>query len=77
MRSMAKKRRHAPRRPRCKETGKARFRDGDDAALGLRLLKEQASRADVEGGTHKINVVRKYRCPFCKGWHLTSQKGKS
>lgn len=74
MRDMAKKRRHAPRRPRCKTTGKVRYRDGHDATLALRTLKTIASRAEAEGGHHRIHVVRKYKCPHCKGWHLTSQK---
>ena len=73
---MSKPRRHAPKRKRCKATGKIRYRDGDDAALALRLYKRQATQADQNGVSHKIKVVRKYRCTECGGWHLTSQPGK-
>lgn len=57
----------------CAATGKIRYRDGHEAALALRSLLRRASRADVRGGRHDIRVQRKYFCPSCGGWHLTSQ----
>lgn len=46
----------------CAKTGKVRFRTEVDAMLAL------ARRAHRDKGE-----IRQYRCPFCKGWHLTSQ----
>lgn len=59
-------------RPVCPATGKIRYRDGREAALELKSLARRRSRADVAGGSHRINVKRKYECPTCAGWHLTS-----
>lgn len=47
-------------------TGKQRFRTELDAML---------ARANWRKGHKRTKeVVRQYRCPQCKGWHLTSQK---
>lgn len=59
----------------CPATGKIRYRDGDDAGLALKGLSRARSRADLEGASHRIRVVRKYACPACGGWHLTSWPG--
>ena len=58
-------------RPVCFRTGKIRYRDAHDAALALRSLARKRSRANLDGGSHNINVKRKYECPTCGGWHLT------
>lgn len=61
-------------RPVCLATGKIRYRDGHDAALALRSMVRRRSRAEADGAAHRIQVQRKYACPACGGWHLTSQK---
>lgn len=61
-----KKRRSCP-------TGKIRYRDGDQAGLALKGLRARAAWANLRGGEHRIRVLRKYECPMCGGWHLTSQ----
>lgn len=71
---------HRPRRhrrgknnlPICGATGKRRYRDGDDAGLALRGLRRMADRAELDGIEHRIQVIRKYACEECHGWHLTS-----
>jgi hypothetical protein len=60
-------------RPVCLVTGKIRYRDGHDADLALRSLRRRRSRIEAVGGSHRIRVCRKYECPACDGWHLTSQ----
>lgn len=57
----------------CAMSGKIRYRDGHEAGLALRSLRRRASRAELQGGSHSIRVQRKYFCPSCGGWHLTSQ----
>ena len=42
----------------------------------MRVLKQKASQADTLGVPHKIRVTRKYKCPECKGWHLTSKENQ-
>ena len=74
MRDTIKKRRRFPRRSKCKISGKIRYRDGHEATLALHNLQTKASRAEAEGAAHRIHVVRKYECPHCKGWHLTSKE---
>lgn len=44
--------------------GKTRFRDKREADQALHLLEVHATREKIPG--------RSYRCPRCKGWHLTS-----
>lgn len=46
-------------------TGKRRFRDRVAALLAL----AEIARADGE----RREEVRAYRCPECRGWHLTSK----
>lgn len=60
-------------RPVCPATGKIRYRDGHDAGLALVSLRRRRSRIESSGGEHRIRVQRKYECPSCGGWHLTSQ----
>ncbi len=61
------------RQPRSCPTGKIRYRDGDQAGLALRALRTRASWATLRGGSQRIRAVRKYECPSCAGWHLTSR----
>ena len=44
-------------------TGKQRYRDRIAALLALTELPD----------TPKRREQRAYRCPHCRGWHLTSQ----
>lgn len=60
-------------RPVCPATGKIRYRDAHDAGLALVSLRRRRSRIESSGGEHRIRVQRKYECPSCGGWHLTSQ----
>ncbi len=53
-------------------TGKIRFRDARGATVYLRNLRGAAARAEEAGGSHRVSAVRKYQCPECDGWHLTS-----
>lgn len=50
-------------RPRC-ITGKFRYRDRIAAQLAL---------ATIDDTDPKRREKRAYRCPLCRGWHLTSQ----
>ena len=56
----------------CTAAHKRRFRDAREAPRSLRNLRRQAALLDAKGIAHRIRVVRKYECPSCKGWHLTS-----
>jgi hypothetical protein len=45
---------------------KTRYRDRITAALAL-------SRVSAKGHARDKEARRAYRCPRCKGWHLTSR----
>lgn len=47
---------------------KARFATDVDAE---KAIKRQLRRAEAEGADPP--QLRAYPCPFCRGWHLTSQ----
>ncbi|MGH8968786.1 MAG: hypothetical protein ACRDV1_02425 [Actinomycetes bacterium] len=64
---------HGRRKRYCLSARKVRYRDGHDAALALTSLRRRRSRAETDGAAHNIRVRRKYWCPACGGWHLTSQ----
>lgn len=51
-------------------TGKIRHRDRIAALLAL------ASAQHTDGSRRPKLEQRAYRCPTCKGWHLTSQTRK-
>lgn len=52
-------------RQRCKESGKVIFGSHQTAATRAGEVLQQAATA--------VKELRTYRCPACKGWHLTSQ----
>lgn len=52
----------------CPRTGKARFRDRIAAQLAL---------TGMDNTDPKRRERRTYRCPLCRGWHLTSQKQRT
>ncbi|WP_234305878.1 hypothetical protein [Nocardiopsis alba] len=59
---------HASRPRRC---GKRWFRDSISAELALAAIRHHGSdRSDRM-------PRRAYECPACKGWHLTSQEGRT
>lgn len=55
----------------CPRTGKVRFFDHKDAIKALHVIM---GKPDHE--SDKRRERRSYECPFCKGWHLTSQPHK-
>lgn len=60
-----KVRRH-PAPKKCR-TGKRRYRDKLDAAMALSSTQSPRARGDRR-------EARSYKCPHCKGWHLTSRR---
>jgi hypothetical protein len=50
-------------------TGKRRYRDEIAAMLAL-------GRIGDRGRDRGASPVRQYRCPYCHGWHLTSQSSR-
>ena len=56
----------------CPTTGKIRFFDHKDAVRALHFIKGEAGY-----GSGKRKERRPYECPFCKGWHLTTQPDKA
>lgn len=57
---------------RC-DSGKARYRDKTEAVHALHSVKNNAERQLEQFGTSRRKESRTYRCPECKGWHLTSK----
>lgn len=55
-------------------TGKRRFRDARGATHFMQSMQARAAHAEEHGGQHNYRVVRKYQCPECDGWHLTSKE---
>ena len=62
--------------PECASTGKLRYRDGKDVRLALRDAQMARAKAALDGLTHSWQVVRGYKCPSCRGWHLTSRPAR-
>jgi hypothetical protein len=56
----------------CPTTGKVRFFDHKDAVRALHSIKSAVGQ-----GLGMRKERRSYECPFCKGWHLTSQPNKA
>jgi hypothetical protein len=50
---------------------KVRFFDHKDAVRALHRIQSK-----VGFGAEKQREQRSYECPFCRGWHLTSQPDK-
>lgn len=50
--------------PRCRASSKIRYRDRPTAEGRLRVIRSLRPPGHSE--------CRAYRCPDCKGWHLTS-----
>lgn len=48
---------------------KVRYRDRIAALVSLAVLRRQDNAGHAE--------TRAYRCPICRGWHLTSQEPRS
>lgn len=46
-------------------SGKRRYRDRIGAQLALAVIRHR--------GNNKRRETRAYRCPTCRGWHLTSK----
>jgi hypothetical protein len=70
-----KSRRRRTRRTwaKCSATGKVRFRDHDSATKALVEAKISASWNAVRDLPSSRAETRTYRCPHCRGWHLTSR----
>ena len=54
-------------------TGKKRFRDHRDAVSFVHHAGNARSRADLDGSTTMLAVVRSYECGLCHGFHVTSK----
>lgn len=52
---------------KCAVTSKRRYRD----EIGARLALAKTQSARAKGDRFETRV---YRCPACRGWHLTSKK---
>ena len=64
---------HNPKLARCPKAGKRRFRDQHEAVRALHraaVARQYAAADESETNRHEC---RAYRCPSCRGWHLTSQ----
>ncbi len=53
-------------------TGKVRFRDRREAIDALHRTQLNAERQREDFGTTRRSETRCYRCPSCRGVHLTS-----
>jgi hypothetical protein len=58
--------------PRCPATGKVRFGEHKDATQALRQARQAAQSAARQVLPSRRREARSYRCPHCRGWHLTS-----
>lgn len=60
--------RYTKRKPHtsfCQQAKKVRYRDSLEAKMALARITNTSNRDRVP--------QRSYKCPHCKGWHLTSQ----
>lgn len=67
-------RRCSHRYPRCPITGKIRLGERKDARLVLEYVRRCAQADVARGVVSRRRECRSYRCPHCRGWHLTSQE---
>lgn len=63
-------------RTKCPSTGKVRYRDHHEATLSLKNMRRARTVATLDGVPTNRREDRSYKCPDCKGWHLTSQKSQ-
>ena len=64
--------RPTPRLKTCRATNKVRFPDSRAAVEALHRAKTIRYFAELDATTTRRRECRHYRCPECKGWHLTS-----
>lgn len=68
------KQRRQHRWPTCEATGKTRFGELKDARQALKHATHARWAAGLDGATSTRREVRAYRCPDCRGYHLTSKQ---
>ena len=64
------------RYPLCPVSGKVRYGERKDVRLVLRGAARDRSRARLNEVACSRREIRSYRCPDCRGWHLTSQPAR-
>lgn len=64
------------RYPLCPASGKVRYGERKDVKLVLRGAERDRSRARLNDVPCSRREIRSYRCPDCRGWHLTSQPAR-
>lgn len=69
--------RRGHRYPRCPITGKVRLGERKDARLVLEYVRRCAQADIARGVVSRRQECRSYRCPACRGWHLTSQEANT
>ncbi|WP_311588581.1 hypothetical protein [Varibaculum massiliense] len=60
--------------PRCEATGKIRYRERKDAKQALGHARHVRAIMENAGVVCRWNIIRAYKCGFCKGWHTTSKE---
>lgn len=70
-----RRRRRLPKPEYCARTGKRRWPSADAAVEVLHQAANRRWRARWTGESTNRHEVRHYLCPYCSGWHLTSQEG--
>jgi len=58
--------------PTCGHSGKRRYRERKDAKAEVERARHLRARAELDGRVSTLTVCRAYRCPSCRGWHVTS-----
>ena len=66
--------RPTPRLKTCRATSKVRFPDSRAAVEALHRAKTAQYFAALDSTMTRRRECRHYRCPDCKGWHLTSTR---
>ena len=69
VRAMQSRRRH--RFPKCPTSGLSRFGERKDARLAMEASQRLRSRAAIGGGSTTWAEVTAFKCPTCRGFHLT------
>jgi hypothetical protein len=60
--------------PTCEATGKRRYRTRQDAKAEVERAWHLRASAALDERASSLRVVRAYRCPSCRGWHVTSMQ---